>query len=240
MRLTRVLLALVVFGAAFGYVEAAVVVYLREILGPAREAVLADVPHDEVFPLLTLAQLQAGGAGAVRALLTEMGRELATLAILTAVAALTARSLKDCLAGFMLAFGVWDIFYYLFLRLLLGWPESLWTWDLLFLWPTVWAGPVIAPLLVAVSMIAAGVTILWRQSRDRPVRFTRFDGKLILCGAGIIIAAFCWDSRNTSAGGWPNPFHWPLFVLGMALGAAGFLHALWARPAADDRRAVGR
>jgi hypothetical protein len=240
MRLTRVLVALVVFGAAFGYVEASVVVYLREILRPVRQEQLAGVPHDEVFPLLSPEQLQAGGEGPVRALLTELGRELATLLILTAVAALPARSFREWLAAFMIAFGVWDVFYYVFLRLLLGWPESLWTWDVLFLWPTIWAGPVIAPLLVAASMIAAGTDILWRESRDRPVRFAWFDGVLILGGALIIIVAFCWDWRHTSAGGWPNPFNWPLFGLGMGVGATGFVHALWAKHAADGRCAVGR
>jgi hypothetical protein len=240
MRLTRVLVALVLFAAAFGCVEASVVVYLREILRPVRQEQLAGVPHDEVFPLLSPEQLQAGGEGPVRALLTELGRELATLLILAAVAALTARSFREWLAGFMIAFGVWDVFYYVFLRLLLGWPESLWTWDVLFLWPTVWAGPVIAPLLVAVSMIAAGTSILWRESRERPVRFAWFDGVLVLGGALVIIAAFCWDWRNTSAGGWPNPFNWPLFAVGMGVGAAGFVHALGAKHAADGRRAVGR
>ena len=240
MRLTRVLVALVVFGAAFGYVEASVVVYLREILRPVRQEQLAGVPYDEVFPLLNSEQLQAGGEGPVRALLTELGRELATLLILTAVAALPARSFREWLAGFMIAFGVWDVFYYVFLRLLLGWPESLWTWDVLFLWPTVWAGPVIAPLLVAASMIAAGTDILWRESRDRPVRFAWFDGVLILGGALIIIVAFCWDWRHTSAGGWPHAFNWPPFVVGMGVGAAGFVHALWVKHEADGRRAVGR
>jgi hypothetical protein len=240
MRLTRVLASLVLFGVAFGYVEASVVVYLREILQPLREEQLADVRHDEVFPLLNSEQLQAGGQGCVGAVTTELGRELATLVILITVALLAARNVREWLAGFMVAFGVWDVFYYVLLRMLLEWPESLWTWDVLFLWPTVWAAPVIAPLLVAVSMIAGGVAILWRESRGRPVRFAWFDGVLILGGALIVIVAFCWDWRNTSAGGWPHAFNWPLFVLGMAVGAAGFVHALWAKHAAHGRRAVGR
>jgi len=238
MRLTRVVVALLVFGAAFGCVEASVVVYLREILRPVRQAELAGVPHDEVFPLLSPEQLQAGGEGPVRALLTELGRELATLLVLTAVAGLTAGSFREWLAGLMVAFGVWDVFYYVFLKLLLGWPESLWTWDVLFLWPTVWAGPVIAPLLVAVSMIAVGLAVLWRESRGEPVCFGSFDWALILGGAVVLVVAFCWDWRNTSAGGWPHAFNWPLFVLGMAVGAAGFGHALWARHGPNGQRAA--
>jgi hypothetical protein len=250
MRLARVLVALVLFGVGFGYVEAAVVVYLRQILEPARQEQLAGAlpsaaqPRcptewaDEVFPLLSSEQLQAAGPQYVRAVVTEMGRELATLLILTAVALVAARNVREGLAAFMVAFGVWDVFYYVFLRLLLGWPQSPWTWDVLFLWPTVWAGPVISPLLVAAGMIAAGVDILWREARGRPVRFAWFPCVLILLGALILIAAFCWDYQNMSAGGWPHPFNWPLFALGMALGAAGFVHAFLAKP--DGRRSVGR
>lgn len=232
MKLTRVLVALVLFGVGFAYIEAAVVVYLREILQPVRQELLAGAPHDEVFPLLSSEQLQAAGPKYVRAVMTELGRELATMLTLSAVALAIARNFRQWLAGFMIAFGVWDVFYYLFLRLLLGWPESLLTWDVLFLLPTVWAGPVISPLLVAVAMIAAGVVILRREARGRPVRFAWFHGMTILGGALVIIVAFCWDWQNTSHGGWPNPFNWPLFLLGMAVGAAGFGHAfLTKRPA---------
>ncbi len=232
MKLTRVLVTLVLFGVGFAYIEAAVVVYLREILQPVRQELLAGTRHHEVFPLLSSEQLQAAGPKYVRAVMTELGRELATLLTLSAVALAIARNFRQWLAGFMIAFGVWDVFYYLFLRLLLGWPQSLLTWDVLFLLPTVWAGPVISPLLVAVSMIAAGVVILRREARGRPVRFAWFHWAVILAGALIIIVAFCWDWRNTSAGRWPNPFNWPLFILGEAIGAAGFGHAfLTGRPA---------
>ncbi|MBK6833902.1 MAG: hypothetical protein IPG89_06345 [Bacteroidetes bacterium] len=48
-------------------------------------------------------------------------------------------------AYFIIAFAIWDIFYYVFLYVLLQWPESLFTWDILFLVPVPWTGPVIAP-----------------------------------------------------------------------------------------------
>ena len=240
MKLTRVLVALVLFGVGFAYVEAAVVVYLRDILQPVRQELLAGAPHHDVFPLLSSEQLQAAGPKYGRAVMTELARELATLLILGAVALAIARNFRQGLAGFMIAFGVWDIFYYLFLRLLLGWPQSLLTWDVLFLLPTVWAGPVISPLLVAVAMITAGLVILRREARGRPVPFAWPHWATILAGAVIIICAFCWDWQNTSTGGWPNPFNWPLFILGMAVGAAGFGHAFVWKRATGGRRSVGR
>ena len=229
MKLARTLLALGLFGIAFGYVEAAVVVYLRTICAPIRDATFHAAPNDDLFPLLQVEQLQAAGPQYVRLLWTELGRELATLVMLAAAGLAIGRSFREWLAGFMIAFGVWDIFYYVSLKLLLGWPASLGTWDILFLLPVPWVGPVIAPVLVSLSMIAAGAVVLRRESRGRPVRCGRLDWTLIVLGGPVVIAAFCWDFLNTAAGGWPNPFHWPLFALGEAMAVAGFVHALGRR-----------
>ena len=232
MKLTRVLVVLALFGVAFAYVEAAVVVYLRAIYQPIRRAAFERRLDDELFPMLRLEHLEEAGPQYVHMLWTELGRELATILMLAAVGMAVARNVREWLAGFMITFGVWDIFFYVFLKLLIGWPASLLTWDILFLLPVPWVGPVISPVLVAVSMIAAGAALLWREACGRPVRFAWFHWVLILGGALIIIAAFCWDYQNTSAGGWPNPFNWPLFILGEAVGLAGFVHAFLAKQAA--------
>jgi hypothetical protein len=229
MKLTRTLLALGLFGIAFGYVEAAAVAYLRTIYVPIRHATFQAVPNDDLFPLLRIEDLQAAGPQYVRLLATELGRELATVVMLAAAGLAIGRTFREWLAGFMIAFGVWDIFYYVFLKLLLGWPASLWTWDILFLLPVPWVGPVIAPLLVSLSMIAVGAAVLRRESRGRPVRCGRLPGALIVLGGLAVIAAFCWDFPNTAAGGWPKPFNWPLFALGEAMAVAGFVHALGGR-----------
>lgn len=231
-RLTRPLVALVLFGVAFGYVEAAVVVYLRAIYQPLRRAAFAIDVGDGLFPMLRLDHLREAGPQYVHMLATELGRELATLVLLAAVALAVARNARQWLAAFIIAFGVWDVFYYVFLRLLLGWPESIWTWDILFLLPVPWVGPVISPVLVAVSMIAAGVVVLWREARGQPIRFAWFHWMAIFGGGVILVVAFCWDFRNTSAGGMPQPFNWPLFALGEVVGLAGFAHALRAKPTA--------
>ncbi len=229
MRLTRTLLALILFGIAFGCVEAAVVVYLRTIFVPIRQETFRTVTHNDLFPLLTVEHLQAAGPEYARLLGTELGRELATIVMLAAAGLAIAGNFRQWLAGFMIAFGVWDIFYYVFLRLLIGWPESLMTWDLLFLVPVPWVGPVIAPVLVSLSMIVAGGIILWCEAAGRPLCFSRLDWGSIFVGGLTVIVAFCWDWSHLMAGGWPRPFHWSLFALGEAIGAAGFLHALWLR-----------
>jgi len=233
MKLTRVLIALVLFGITFGYVEAAVVVYLRAIMAPLREGLFPDRPSDELFPMLRLEDLRAAGPEAMRIFWTELGRELATMGMLVAAGLAFARNFRQWLAGFLIAFGVWDIFYYVFLKLLIDWPASLWTWDVLFLVPVPWVGPVISPVLVAVAMIAVGVIILWREARQRPIRAGLLHWAAIFGGGVVMVVAFCWDWGNAAAGGMPNPFNWPLYWTGAAIGTAGFLHAV-ARPAAPQ------
>ena len=125
-------------------------------------------------------------------------------------------------AGFVIAFGVWDISYYVFLKVLIDWPASLLEWDILFLIPFPWVGPVLAPVLVAISMIAAGTIVFWRESAGRPVRLSWQHWSIVVLGGLIIIVSFCWDYRNVMAGGTPNPFQWPIFLAGETIGLAGF------------------
>jgi hypothetical protein len=230
MNFRRVLVAIVLFGIAFGCVEAAVVVYLRTLGEPAREKVLASRPHDEVFPLLTLDDWKNAGMDFRPLAATELVRELATMLMLASIGLAYAQNSRQWLAGFMIAFGVWDIFYYVFLKLFVGWPASLWTWDLLFLIPVPWSGPVITPVLVSLAMIAAGIVILNREAGGIPVHFGRRHWAAIIAGGLVLIVAFCWDFRGTARGDMPNPFNWPLFLLGMAIGISGFVEALYRRP----------
>jgi hypothetical protein len=236
-RLIRLLSGFVLFGVSFGYVEAAVVVYLRAVVDPIRHEAHGEDPPDEVFPLLTVDQLKQAGPAHFHMLLVELGRELATLVMLAAAGLIGARNFRQWLAGFMITFGVWDIFYYVFLKLLIDWPASLGTWDILFLVPVPWVGPVISPVLVAISMIVAGTVVLWRESVGRPIRFRWFHWTAIVGGGVVIVVAFCWDYRNAMAAGWPNPFNWPLFAAGLTVGLLGFLHALGTRSDTEVSRA---
>ncbi len=218
----RPILILLLFGIAFGYLEGAVVCYLRALHEPAR---LHFYPHrndSELFPLLTLDQLRAAAPEQQKILGIEVGREAATMLMLAAIALAVSRNRRQWLAAFAVAFGVWDIVFYLTLKLLLGWPASIMSWDILFLIPVPWVGPVITPVLVSLAMIAGGIWCLHREAARNPLRIRYWHTAGVLFGALVIIISFTLDYRNILAGGLPNPFHWGVFTLGMAIGAGFF------------------
>jgi hypothetical protein len=222
----RSLAAIVAFAVAFGYVEAAVVVYLRALYEPIHQRLHPDRPSDDLFPVIRLDQLEAEGTAARRQLDIEVIRELATLVMLGAIGLAVGRTFHEGFAAFVVAFGIWDIFFYVFLKLLIDWPDSLLTWDLLFLLPVPWTGPVLAPVIVAGSMVGSGIVVLAREDGKMPVRLTRGEWAAVCTGGILLVSAFCWDFRNILGGGVPNAFHWPLFAVGEILGLAGFLRAV--------------
>ena len=216
----RTLLALLIFGTAFGYLEAAVVTYLRLLHGPDVARFHPGRKADDLFPLLTLEQLRALGAQTTHTLGTELGREAATIVMVAAIALAVSRNAGEWAAAFVIVFGTWDITFYAFLKVLIDWPASLMTWDILFLIPVPWVGPVLAPVLVSAAMIAAGV---WQMRRPVRVRAKEWFG--ILGGAVVVIIAFALDYENIMAGGMPNPFHWGVFIVGLATGVASYAWA---------------
>lgn len=113
------ILALVLFGVAFGFVEAAVVVYLRALYEPMRAALHPGVPAADLFPLITLVQLEQ--AGRLWMLRVELVRELATILMVLAIALAAARRAAERVAAFAVAFGAWDIAFYVFLRMTISW-----------------------------------------------------------------------------------------------------------------------
>ncbi|MGH9350761.1 MAG: hypothetical protein ACRD2G_01140, partial [Terriglobia bacterium] len=213
LNLKRAVLAILLFGVSFGYVEAAVVVYLRELTGPVVERLDPRRSPENLFPLLPPAALKDSTQPPLwRTLEIEIGREAATLVMLAAIALTIGRSGTESLAAFVMAFGVWDIAFYGFLRMFIGWPASLLTWDLLFLIPVPWAGPVLAPMIVSLSMILAGFLVLWRAGGDRPVRLGWLHWIGISLGGAIIVLSFTWNFRYLLAGGVPQHFNWVLFA----------------------------
>ena len=180
----------------------------------------------ELFPLITLEQLEATGTPHLRLLKIEVIREAATLSMLAAVGFAVGRNFNTRFAAFVVAFGVWDVFYYVFLRVLINWPESLLDCDILFLIPLPWVGPVLAPIMVAMSMIVTGAIVLWRNSAGSPVRISWRHWSIIVLGGFIIVVSFCCDYRNVMAGGLPNAFQWPIFLVGEAVGLVGFTLAM--------------
>jgi hypothetical protein len=222
----RTVLALLLFGTAFGYLEAAVVSYLRQLHDPVRQRFYPGINPAEQFPLMTIEQLRTAGPVHESTLAIEMGREAATIAMLAAIALAVAENAAQWAAAFVIAFGTWDITFYLFLKLLLGWPASLLTWDILFMIPVPWVGPVLAPVLVSAAMIAAGIWQLRSEAYDVPVRMGAPNWGGIVLGGAVIVGAFAQDFRHVMAGGLPHPFNWTLYAVGMATGAGSYGWAL--------------
>lgn len=218
----RPLLILLLFGVAFGYLEGAVVTYLRALHESVRLHYYPGLPASELFPLLTLDQLRAAAPEQMRTLAAEIGREAATMAMLASIALAVARNARQFAAAFAISFGIWDIVFYATLKLLLNWPASFLAWDILFLIPLPWVGPVIAPILVSAAMIIAGMWCLWREAAGRPLRIRYWNIAGVLAGAFVIVVAFTLDNRNILAGGLPHPFHWGVFAFGLGIGLVSY------------------
>ena len=213
--------ALMLFGMSFGYVEASVVVYLRAVYDPIRQGLHPDRPDGELFPLITVDQLTNAAPEKSWLLGVEVAREAATMIMLASVALAASAGRSLWLPSFAIAFGTWDLFFYVFLKVLLHWPASIMTWDILFLIPVPWVAPILAPSIVSMTIIGAGLLAL-----SRPIRMLPAHWVAVTLGGALILTSFTWDYRNLMAGGLPRPFPWSLFGAGELAGVAAFLHAL--------------
>jgi hypothetical protein len=198
----------VLFAAAMAWVESAAVVYLRTVVDRLE-------PY-QANPLPLAPRL--GEA--------EIVRELATLIMLFVAGRLAGKTRHERIGYSLIAFGVWDIFYYAFLKIITGWPQSLFDWDILFLLPLPWWGPVIAPVIIAAMMIVFGTLV------------TQFDQSIwpsrrawIFNWSGIVLAllVFMSDAIRAVDGGieairtvLPRKagFNWPVFIIALVLMAA--------------------
>jgi hypothetical protein len=146
----RQLMILGVFASAFGFLEAAVVVYLRAAAGllPGYRGTLADV--------VRLSQQSPAIGELPPSLLTlEVFREAATLLMLSCAALLTSVIPRARVAAFLWAFALWDMVYYAALWATIGWPHSVRDTDVLFLIPEPWFAPVWFPLVVSALVLVA-------------------------------------------------------------------------------------
>jgi hypothetical protein len=193
----------VAFSIAFGYIESAVVVYLRAIFYTKG----FDFPL-EVFDVTATGR---------RLMFTEVGREAATLVLMFTVAWLFGRTRQERIAYFLIIFAVWDVFYYVWLKVLLGWPASLMTWDILFLIPVIWASPILYPVLASLAMFAFATIVLYRSAQGRPLVTTRRDWLGWLAGAFAIVVSFCLGGTHVTQADYAEYFHWPLFAAGYIL-----------------------
>ena len=203
-------MAVIAYGIAMGFLEATVVVYLRAAMGLA-PAGLVPV-HDTA----------AFGAFAG----VEVARELATLVMIAAVGWLAGRSGLERLAWAAVVFGAWDIVYYIGLRFLIGWPASPAAWDVLFVVPVPWVGPVLAPLVVSAALVGFGLAAARRLRAGRTIVVGPPRALAALAGGGLVVLSFLVDSNRVLAGDESAWTGWPLFGAGMALALGATAAAL--------------
>jgi len=219
-KLSRNFILIGIFAVAMGLLEAIVVVYLRQIY----------YPRGFDFPLTLLSP---------RMVAVESSREAATIVMLVSVAIIAGRDSLRRFAYFIHIFAVWDICYYLCLKVLLDWPPSLFTWDILFLIPVPWAGPVLAPLICSLTMLIMAGTIIRLQETGCMVRIGPPEWGLALLGAAVILFTFVRDYSGIILSGdlhpllrdpakngelieavaryRPTHYQWGLFILGEIL-----------------------
>jgi hypothetical protein len=146
--------------------------------------------------------------------------------MLAAVAGLAGSTMRARLACAAIAFGTWDIFYYVWLKLMSGWPASLFDWDVLFLLPVPWWGPVIAPACIALLLVVGGTLAIASPAPTPPRIGVRLWAAAGL-GAALALYVFMADSLRALPHGpeavrtvLPDRFNWPMFLVALALMSA--------------------
>jgi hypothetical protein len=200
----KTIICVTIFAIALAFAESAVVVYLRAIY----------YPEGFSFPLKAFTDYKV---------LVEILREVATLFMLTAVAYLAGRRFWERFAYFMISFGIWDIFYYVWLKVLLDWPSSMFDWDVLFLIPLPWIGPVIAPVSIAILMIVFGLCIIYSFQEDEEISPGWVSYILASAGVLIVLYSFMYDLGATLHQQMPGPYKYELLVIGDILFIAAFV-----------------
>jgi hypothetical protein len=194
------------YAIAMAWVESAVVMYLRVMIGRV------DPYQANPLPVSV-------GLGWI-----EVGRETATLVMLWTVGWLAGRTWRGRAGYALIAFGVWDIFYYIFLIPMNGWPHSILDWDVLFLIPLPWWGPVLAPVLISLLLIIGGILAAWGEQSHSPAWPHWWAWLLNVAGVGLALYTFMTPALQVLRKGedavrnaLPSSFSWPLFVLALAL-----------------------
>ena len=194
-----------VFSIAMAYLEAAVVVCLRRVYG-ITDLILQVPPFD--------AQIAA----------IEVGRELVTLLMLLSVGWIAGKTFQSRVAFAFITFGLWDIFYYIWLRVFIGWPQSIMEPDLLFLIPLPWWGPVLSPILIALLMVIGGIFAVIKTEKNQALHIDAWFWVCLITGGLILLYTFMADALmtlptdiSTLSSLKPSQFNWPLYFLGFGL-----------------------
>jgi len=197
--------SLLIFALAFGWIEGCVVVYLRDLY--LRDAALEG---PGIGLLVTAVALP------LRTVRLELVREACTLLVLVAVGWMSSRRMAGRWGAFLVGFGVWDLMYYLTLWIVLSWPDSLWTWDILFLIPVPWVAPVWAPVVIASLFVVVGSWLFYTEQDRRAWRWT--DAFAVVIACAIIVASFLVESAAAVEHRVPSTFPAWLFWIGVGLG----------------------
>jgi hypothetical protein len=189
-----------VYAIAMAFLEAVVVAYIRELLHLTGRADL-----NSYAPM-------------------EAWREAATIVMLVAVGWLAGRNKVDRLAYGMFAFGMWDIWYYVWLKVLVDWPKTLLDWDTLFLIPFPWRGPVLSPVLIAGLICVVSVLTVVQVNRRKMPKITLFQTGIVFCGALLALYVFMATAIQLSIRGGTNSgsvqpeiFNWPVFLIALTM-----------------------
>jgi len=198
MDMRRRLIWLTIYAVAMAYVEAAVVVYLRALY----------YPLGFEFPLAPMPQSMT---------LLETGREAATIVMLLGISVLAGADRWERFLAFCVSFAVWDLFYYAWLWIIIRWPPSLFTWDILFLIPVPWVAPVLAPVLISVALLTGSLVMLRLKARGVRLRCSPAIWTLGVTGGAVVLTSFMLDFASVLQPSTPPPFRWWLFASGTGL-----------------------
>jgi hypothetical protein len=208
-------LVVVLFAIGMAWVEAACVYYLRLLVGRLDPYQANPLPAHGVVDQV------------------ELVREAATLVMLFAIGMLAGLTWHSRLAYTAIAFGVWDIFYYVFLKVIYDWPKSLFDWDVLFLLPLPWWGPVLAPVCIAVLMIVWGTLVSQHSVRLPATPAMPMLWGLTALGVVTALYVFMADSLHAARHGLdmtavlPTDFKWSVFIVALALMATPVASIAW-------------
>ncbi|HUD05300.1 MAG TPA: hypothetical protein VMR18_00050 [Candidatus Saccharimonadales bacterium] len=150
------LIFLTTFGTAFGFVEAAVVYYLRDLMNFHANYAISNYKVLLNIGFITFVAPIHALIINNRVTSIEVVRETATIIMLISVAYIAGSNKRQRLGAFLVSFACWDIMYYVFLKILDNWPSSLLTKDIFFLIPVTLIGPVITPLIISACLLIIG------------------------------------------------------------------------------------
>lgn len=198
---SKKIITLTIFAIAMALLEAIVVIYLRKLY----------YPQGFTFPLTSIISDIFG---------LEVFREISTIVILICIAIIAGKIFYQRFAYFLYVFGIWDIFYYIWLKIIINWPSSFLTWDVLFLIPVPWLAPIIAPLINSLTMTILALFLIYFPNK----KINLYEWLLIIIGFFIIFFSFIWEYSKLIINNFilvsqfvPSHFNWILFIIGEIL-----------------------